>query len=236
MREGTSAKEIELLARLRAGDEMAFASLVDDLHGPLLALARTFTSSRSLAEDIVQETWVAVIRGLPRFEERSALRTWIYGILVRRARTMAAREARERMVAASGDAAGASRARTAGSATEWRLGGGRRGLWEEAPVPWALDDPAAIQEGEEALQVVARALEALPENQRRVVRLRDVEGLPARDVCNILHVSETNQRVLLHRGRAAVRRALDRYVREGVGLRSLGAAIGVAGSMMGGGS
>jgi len=149
---------------------------------------------------------------------------------------MAAREARERMVAASGDAAGTTRAGKAGSAIEWRLGGGRRGLWEEAPVPWALDDPAAIQEGEEALQVVARALEALPENQRRVVRLRDVEGLPARDVCNILHVSETNQRVLLHRGRAAVRRALDRYVREGIGLRSLGAAIGVAGSMMGGGS
>jgi RNA polymerase sigma-70 factor (ECF subfamily) len=235
VREGTSAKEIELLARLRAGDEMAFASLVDDLHGPLLALARTFTSSRSLAEDIVQETWVAVIRGLPRFEERSALRTWIYGILVRRARSLAARVARERLVAASGDA-GTTGARATGSAIEWRLGGGRRGLWEEAPVPWALDDPAAIQEGEEALQVVARALEALPESQRRVVRLRDVEGLPARDVCNILHVSETNQRVLLHRGRAAVRRALDRYVREGIGLRSLGAAIGVAGSMMGGGS
>lgn len=227
MRDRTGGPEQDLVARLRAGDEMAFAALVDDLHAPLLAMARTFTSSPGLAEDIVQETWLAVIRGLARFEGRSAIRTWIYGILVRRARTLAAREARRR----SGETNGG-----AGGGGEWRPGNGRRGLWEEAPVSWALDDPAAIHEGEEALAVVATALEALPETQRRVVRLRDVEGLSAEDVCNVLRLSGTNQRVLLHRGRAAIRRALDRYLREGAGLRSLGAAIGVAGSMIGGGA
>ena len=222
----TGGTEKELVARLRAGDETAFAALVDELHAPLLALARTFTSSSALAEDVVQETWLAVIRGLPRFEERSAIRTWIYGILVRRARTLAVRDARQ--------SAGAGANGRPPQGEEWRPGRGRRGLWEQAPVPWALDDPASIHEGEEALQVVARALDALPEAQRRVVRLRDVEGLPAKDVCNILNVSDTNQRVLLHRGRAAVRRALDRYLREGAALRSLSAAIGFAGSMIGG--
>lgn len=223
MRDRTGGSEGEFVARLRAGDETAFAKLVDDLHGPLLAMARTFTSSSGLAEDIVQETWLAVIRGLGRFEERSTLRTWVYGILVRRARTLAARDARQ----SPGDPPGGR---------EWRPGTGRQGLWEETPTPWALDDPAAIHEGEEALQVVASALDALPESQARVVRLRDVEGLSAQDVCNILRLSETNQRVLLHRGRAAIRRALDRYLRAGMRLRSLGATVGVVGTILGGGA
>ena len=227
MRDLTGGSEKELVARLVAGDEMAFSMLVDELHGPLLALARTFTSSPALAEDVVQETWLAVIRGLPRFEGRSAIRTWIYGILVRRARTIAVKDARQHTGEVNGRPA---------NGPEWKPGSGRRGLWEKAPVPWALEDPAAIHEAEEALEVVARALEALPESQQRVVRLRDVEGLPAQDVCNILHVSETNQRVLLHRGRAAIRRALDRYVREGRAVRAIGTAIGVAGAILGGGS
>ncbi len=218
----------DMLARLRAGDETAFASLVDDLHAPLLALARTFTTSRALAEDIVQETWIGVIRGLPRFEQRSTLKTWIFGILIRRARSLTARAARRRVgeSAASGGANGTA---------EWSPGTGRKGLWDEAPVPWALDDPAAIYEGEEALRVVETALEALPEAQRRVLNLRDVEGLAAQEVCNILRLSETNQRVLLHRGRAAVRRALDRYLRETVRIRSLGVTVGLVASIVGGG-
>jgi RNA polymerase sigma-70 factor (ECF subfamily) len=196
--------ERALLERLRAGDGRAFATLVDQLHGPLLALARTFTSSRAVAEDVVQETWLAVIRGIDRFEGRSTLRTWIYGILVRRARTMAAREARHHDPRPNGP--------------EWSPGLGRVGLWEEGqrPEPWRLDDPAMLQQGEEALEVVRAALDALPPNQRQVVLLRDVEGCSAKEVCNILGLSETNQRVLLHRGRSAVRKALDRYVRDGI--------------------
>ena len=207
VRDRSEVSENDVLSRLRAGDEAAFAALVDDLHGPLLAMARTFTSSRALAEDIVQETWIGVIRGLSRFEGRSSLRTWIYGILIRRARTLAARDARRR--------SGESAAATNGNGAEWRPGNGRKGLWEESPTPWALEDPAAIYQGEEAMRVIAAALATLPQAQQRVLRLRDVEGLPAQDVCNILGLSETNQRVLLHRARAAVRRALDRYVRGG---------------------
>src|SRR5262245_19573588 len=111
---------------------MAFAALVDDLHGPLLALARTFTASAPLAEDIVQETWMGVIRGLPRFEGRSTLRTWIYGILVRRARTLAARDARRRPAV--------SLSREPNDDEEWTLGAGERGLWDERPQSWALAD------------------------------------------------------------------------------------------------
>jgi RNA polymerase sigma-70 factor, ECF subfamily len=201
--------EAELLARLRAGDEAAFAALVDDLHGRLVALAATFTSSPPLAEDIVQETWLAVIRGLGAFEARSSLRTWVFSILVRRARTMAVREAR-RGVPVTG-----SESRNGEGFVEWSPGRGRVGLWEERPVPWALEDPAAIFQSREALEVVRAALDGLPAAQQQVVLLRDVEDVPAREVCNILELSETNQRVLLHRGRARIRRALDRYIREG---------------------
>jgi RNA polymerase sigma-70 factor, ECF subfamily len=196
--------EEDLIARLRAGERAAFAGLVDGLQGRLLAFAGTFTSSPALAEDIVQETWLAVIRGLPAFEGRSSLRTWIFSILVRRARTLATRESRR--------AAGTNGADPAEA--EWDMGRGRHGLWDSAPVPWGLEDPAALFQTYEALEVVRAAVAALPEAQRQAVLLRDVEDLPATDVCNILGISETNQRVLLHRGRSRIRRALDRYVRE----------------------
>ena len=209
MRRASQESGEELLARLRIGDEAAFAALVDRLHSRLLGLAASFTSSRALAEDIVQETWLAVIRGLRGFEGRSTLDTWIFGILVRRARTMAAREARRerRTTPFAGPPEAAM--------VEWERGRGRAGLWEESPQPWGLEDPAAIFQSREALSVALAALAELPDAQRRVVLLRDVEDVPARDVCNILEVSETNLRVLLHRGRARIRRALDRYVREG---------------------
>lgn len=206
--------EAELIAGLRAGDEVLFAALVDDLHGRLVALAKTFTSSPPLAEDIVQETWLGVIRGLRGFEGRSSLRTWIFSILVRRARTMAAREALR------GSPVNGSARHNGDGLIEWEPGLGRVGLWEESPVPWGLEDPAAIHQSREALEVVQSALSGLPATQRQVVLLRDVEDVPARDVCNILELTETNQRVLLHRARAGIRRALDRYVREGARPRS----------------
>ncbi len=117
-----------------------------------------------------------------------------------------------------------------GAGVEWEPGQGRRGLWEATPVPWALEDPAAIQQSREALEVLQAALDGLPDAQRRVVLLRDVEGMQAVDVCNVLDLSETNQRVLLHRGRARLRRALDQYVRDGARPPSP-AARGAAGGM-----
>jgi RNA polymerase sigma-70 factor (ECF subfamily) len=207
-------EEKALVDGLQAGDATAFAALVDGLHGRLLAFARTFTSSPALAQDIVQETWLGVIRGMPRFEGRSSIRTWIFSILVRRARTMTAQEARRREVSA-----GAGELE-AGSPTEWSPGLGRVGLWEEPLVSWGLEDPEATLRREEALRVVQEALNGLPEQQRQVVLLRDVEGVRAAEVCNILGVSETNQRVLLHRGRARIRRALDQLLRDGLDRQS----------------
>ena len=215
MTERFNSSEEALVASLRSGDQAAFGDLVDGLHGRLLAFAGTFTSSPALAEDIVQETWLAVIRGLDGFEGRSTLRTWIFNILIRRARTLAAKEARRGEVPIPGDGSG-----TDGSAPEWSPGSGRVGLWEQAPLSWGLEDPEAVLGMRETLQVVEKAVLALPESQRRVVLLRDVEDLAAADVCNILEISETNQRVLLHRGRARIRRALDQYIREGADRQS----------------
>jgi RNA polymerase sigma-70 factor, ECF subfamily len=202
--EKTFQAEEGLIVRLRSGDETAFAGLVDDLHCRLLTLARTFTSSPALAEDIVQETWLAVIRGLRSFEGRSSLRTWIFSILVRRARTVAGREARRTQIQFEA---------SNGSLTEWEPGRGRQGLWEESPESWGLGDPAAVLGTREILEVVQKAFDRLPEMQRQVVLLRDIEGVRSSDVCNILEISNTNQRVLLHRGRARVRRSLDQYLR-----------------------
>jgi RNA polymerase sigma-70 factor (ECF subfamily) len=196
--------EAPFLAKLKGGDEAAFAGLVADLGPGLLDFARTFTSSTALAEDIVQETWLAVIRGLHAFEARASLKTWIFSILVRRARTIAARDARLH-----------ARAAARAAEVEWEPGQGRRGLWDDTPLPWSVDDPEAIHQSQEALLVLQTALDQLPEMQRQVVLLRDVEGLSAADVCNILALSETNVRVILHRGRAKLRQALDRYMRDG---------------------
>ena len=204
------SSEDNLLERLRSGDEEAFAEMVAGLHARLVAFAGTFTSSPALAEDIVQETWLAVIRGLGRFEGRSTLRTWIYSILVRRARTLASRESRRATVerpsepSVNGD-----------PGKEWAPGLGRYGLWENTPVPWEMEDPAVLLETREALAVVEAALESLPPRQRQVVLLRDVEDLSPAELCNILDITETNQRVLLHRGRARIRKALDEFIREG---------------------
>jgi RNA polymerase sigma-70 factor (ECF subfamily) len=198
-----------LLGPLRAGDEQAFATLVDRMNGRLLSLARTFTTSPALAEDIVQETWLGVIRGLRGFEGRSSLRTWIFSILVRRACTMAAREARGARIGS--EAAGEN-----GNGPEWNPGQGRQGLWNATPVPWGLVDPASLFQSMEALGVIRETVAALPERQRQALLLRDVEDLGAKDVCNVLEITETNLRVLLHRGRARVREALDAYLREGV--------------------
>ncbi len=203
MRAPNGVAEHDLLERLRRGDEAAFDQLVDSLHGPLLAFARTFTRSPTLAEDIVQETWIGIIKGLDAFEGRSALRTWAFGILVRRARTLTAREARR------------EQSMSVVEGSEWEPGRGRKGLWDKAPEPWTGLDPGAIHEGSEVLEIVRAALDALPGAQRQAVLLRDVEGMPAEEICNILQVSETNLRVLLHRGRARIRRALDAYARDG---------------------
>lgn len=194
--------ESQWLARLRAGDEAAFRELVSSLGGRLERFARSFTHRDAVVEEAVQETWLAVIRGLDRFEGRSSLRTWVFGILANQARRLAVKERRHEGPSVPDE-------------PEREPGMGANGAWEQPPTPWGLEDPAELLQSRETLAVIETALAGLPEAQRQVVLLRDVEGLSAEEASNILGVTDTHQRVLLHRGRARVRQALDRYLRDG---------------------
>jgi RNA polymerase sigma-70 factor (ECF subfamily) len=194
-------EDAKLLELLRAGDEQAFAALVDKYGPSLLRLASLYVPSRAIAEEVVQETWLAVVTGLERFEGRSSLKTWLFRILTNKAKTRGQREARIRpfsSFAADGD--------TAVDVDRFA----RDGHWVAPP----RGVPEERLLAGETRGVVEQAIAALPENQRAVITLRDVEGLSAEEACNVLGVSETNQRVLLHRARAKVRAALERYLED----------------------
>ncbi|MBA3887968.1 MAG: sigma-70 family RNA polymerase sigma factor [Acidobacteria bacterium] len=194
--------EIELVDRLRSGDEGAFTALVNAHHGALIRLALTFVSDRGAAEEVVQDTWIGVLRGLPAFEGRASLKTWIFRILVNRARTRGARDGRFVAVTPAPDADLddlAGRFDAAGS-------------WTQPPTPWADNTPEGLLLRGEVLSVVKDQIERLPPGQRAVLTLRDVEGASAEEVCNVLAISETNQRVLLHRARTKVRAALEQHL------------------------
>lgn len=181
----------ELVGRLRSGDEGAFAALVRQHHVSLLRMAESVVGNHAVAEEVVQDTWLAVCRGVGSFEERSSLRTWLYRILINRARTAAARERRSQPV--PGDRIDAC--------------SDREGLWFTPATPWwdrVEDQVVAHQLTDE----IARALPALPDAQRRVLLMRDVEGIAPIDVCTVLHITAGNQRVLLHRARGRLRASL----------------------------
>ncbi len=191
-------EDLQLLTRLRSGDEDAFVTLVSRNHDAMLRLARTFVHSHAVAEEVVQETWVGVLRGIDRFEGRSSLRTWLLAILVNRARSTGTREARS--VAASdseGFVAAVDAARFDST-----------GAWSSPPDQWVDDLEERI--GAEALrgQILA-TLTGMPERQRAVVMLRDVDGLRSDEVCQVLDLTPANERVLLHRGRSRLRQALE---------------------------
>jgi RNA polymerase sigma-70 factor (ECF subfamily) len=187
--------DAELLHRLRAGDEQAFVALVGRYNGSMLRLALSFVPSRTVAEDVVQDTWLAVLRGLAGFEGRSSLRTWMFTILVNRARTTGSREQRTIPVADAGPVVDASRF-------------GPDGAWSAPPEHWIEEAEDRIVAGKLA-GLLRSAMNGLPARQREVVLLRDVEGMSSADVCSILAISEANQRVLLHRGRGKLRQVLE---------------------------
>jgi RNA polymerase sigma-70 factor (ECF subfamily) len=198
----------QLVAALRAGDEEAFRTVVRDWHASLLRVARIFVPTRALAEEVVQETWLRVLGALDRFEGRSALRTWVFRILVNTAKTRAQREGRTIPFSALQDAA-----RVPEAAVE-----PERFLPDDHPrYPghWA-SPPADLPEervlAAETREVIAGAIEALPASQRAVISLRDVEGWSSDEVCNALDLTEVNQRVLLHRARAKVRSAVEEHL------------------------
>ena len=190
----------DLLLRLRSGDEQAFVTLVERYHEPMLRLAISFVPSRAVAEEVVQDTWLAVLRGLDGFEGRSSLRTWVFRILVNRARTTGTREQRRVPVADPEPAVDPSRFDASGS-------------WADPPERWIETAEARIEAGKLADRIRAR-MDDLPARQRQVVILRDVEEMSSEEVCAVLAISEANQRVLLHRGRSRLRQLFEDEFRE----------------------
>ena len=187
--------DAELLRQLRAGDEQAFVALVERYNGSMLRLAASFVPSRAVAEEVVQDTWLAVLRGLSAFQGRSSLRTWMFTILVNRARSTGTREQRTIPVADTGPVVDAARF-------------GPDGAWSAPPEHWIEEAEDRIEA--EKLAVLLKALvDGLPGRQREVVLLHDVEGMSSAEVCQVLAISEANQRVLLHRGRGKLRQALE---------------------------
>jgi len=201
-----------LVAALRRGDQDAFAWLVDSYSASLLRLAGTYVSNPEAAREVVQDTWLAVITGIGRFERRSSVKTWIYRILANVARTKGVKEHRSVPFASftselEGDDPAVDPSRFRGSRDRWP------GHWASPPVPWD-EEPEDHLLGEETLSIVTTAIGRLPPSQQTVINLRDVEGWSSEEVCDALELSQLNQRVLLHRARSKVRRALEVHFEE----------------------
>jgi RNA polymerase sigma-70 factor (ECF subfamily) len=204
-------QDLALVEALRAGDQTAFMMLVERYQPAMLRIALMYVSTRAVAEDVVQDAWVGVLKGLDGFEGRSSLRTWIFRILVNTAKTRGQREARS-VPFSSVWAADPEVEPSVDPDRFLSLGHpGSPGRWAEPPVGWA-STPEERLLSKETLAEVSRAIDALPPNQREVITMRDVLGWTSADVRNALDISETNQRVLLHRARAKVRRALEGYL------------------------
>lgn len=202
------SSEQELLAAVRAGDEAAFMHLVEQYHASLVRLATSYVGSVAAAEDVAQETWAKVLRSFHQFEGRSSFKTWLFRILTNTALTVAKREGRQVVfsdLAPEADEATVEPERFVGADDPtWA------GHWAEYPRRWELSPEDQVAQ-RQVLARVGQAIQALPEVQRAVITLHDVEGVGAKEICNILGLSETNQRVLLHRARAKVRRALESW-------------------------
>lgn len=205
-----SADEQSLVAALRARDEAAFARLVDTHTPAMLRVARGYVASREIAEEVVQEAWIALIKGIDGFEGRSSLRTWLFTVLINIAKARGLRERKDRDVQVAAFTGGTvDPARFRDGDDQWP------GHWRDGELPTAFpESPEGTVLGGELLAVTRRELDRLPERQRIVVTLRDVLDLDSAEVCRLLDISVANQRVLLHRGRAAVRQGLENYLKD----------------------
>ncbi len=206
-----SSDDLEQLEALRNGDERAFASLVDRYYGSLLRLAMAYVPSRAVAEEVVQETWVGVLEGLSRFEGRSSLKTWVFRILANRAKTRGKRERRYEPMGLGGDS-GDNPEGPPVDPDRFLKSGYFVDHWVSQPNAWEDETPERILLSKETRAQIEKAIEALPPTQRQVITLRDIEEVSSQEVCNILDITETNQRVLLHRARSKVRRTLEPYL------------------------
>jgi RNA polymerase sigma-70 factor (ECF subfamily) len=201
-----TATDADAVARLRAGDQAAFRELVAGNHAAMVRFASGYVPSTAVAEEVVQETWIAVIRGIDRFEGRSSLRTWIFRILANQARTRGARE--RRTVPVSALVAELADAEQPSVPIERFAGPPGRGMWAQPPARWSDQPEERLLIGA-TFERFAETVMALPDNQRRVLVLRDVEGWTSEEVCELLELSEVNQRVLLHRARSRLRALLE---------------------------
>lgn len=209
----TTDPDRALAERVLAGDRAAFDTLVGRYHGRLLRVARSFVRDAAAAEEVVQETWKAVFAQLGRFEGRATLRGWIFAILTNQAKTRGVRD--RRFVPFS--ALGSDPAEDEGGAAERLIEGESfkpSGAWAVPPRRWSDETPEAILVRREAMAALERAIDELPDNLRAVVTMRDVAGLSSEDVCNALGISEINQRVLLHRARARLRKVLAAHMED----------------------
>lgn len=209
-----TADEQSLVEALRRGDEAAFERLIKLYHAQLLRLAMLYVPSRAVAEEVVQETWLGVLQGLPRFEGRSSLKTWIFRILTNRAKTRGERESRSMPFAALESAGDEGGEPSVDPSWFYPPEHEEAGWWASYPSGWSTLPEERLL-ASETLEHIRDAIATLPPNQRAVITLRDVEGWSSDEVRNVLAISETNQRVLLHRARAKVRRALEPYLAEG---------------------
>jgi RNA polymerase sigma-70 factor (ECF subfamily) len=207
-----SPEDLQLVRALRAGEEVAFMMLVERYGPAMLRLARMYVATRAIAEDVVQEAWLGVLKGLDGFQGRSSLRTWIFRILVNTAKTRGQRESRSIPFSSlwspdpeSEPAVEPERFRPAGDPSPHG--------WLDMPTSWE-GVPEDRLLSQETLAHIQASIDGLPPNQREVIRLRDVLGWSSEEVCDALDISATNQRVLLHRARSKVRTALERYFQE----------------------
>lgn len=199
--------EDTVIARLKRGDEGAFDELVNQHHSALIRMAMGYVADREVAEEVVQDTWMAVIESLDRFEGRSSLRTWICGILIHKAKDRGVREKRHTTFSAfasydddNDEAVDPSRFQQSG---EWA------GHWAFPPQPWDERTPETLLASQQAVNAMQRAIESLPATLKEVLVLRDVEGVEAKEVCEMLKITETNLYVRLHRARERVRVAVE---------------------------
>jgi RNA polymerase sigma-70 factor (ECF subfamily) len=210
-----SAQEAQQVAALRSGDERAFAGLVERYHAGMDRFAMVYVPRRAIAEEVVQGAWLAVLDGLDRFEGRSSLKTWIFRILTHKALTRGTREHRTVPFSSLFDVAKDEGEPAVDPERFFSPNPGHPGAWSNPLRRWE-GAPEERLLSRETLARVGAAIEALPPSQREVITLRDVEGWTSREVCNVLDITETNQRVLLHRARSKVRQALERYLDEAV--------------------
>jgi RNA polymerase sigma-70 factor, ECF subfamily len=202
--------EEQLISQLRKGDEGAFDELVSKHHGALIRMAMGHVADREMAEEVVQDTWMAVIESLDRFEGRSSLRTWIFGILIHKAKDRGIREKRHITFSAfesyddeSEEVVDPARFQQSG---EWA------GHWAFPPQPWDDQTPEKLLASQQAVNAMNQAIDALPMTLKEVLILRDVEGVEVKEACELLKITETNLYVRLHRARERVRQAVESYL------------------------